>query len=72
MASEHEVVIMGDFNFSGINWNTLSVTGVEKEFLDHTLYCFFVATCYGTNSRGQLFGFDFCISGVTSKLKIMW
>ena len=34
------VLIMGDFNFPGIDWGTLEADVTGNKFLDSTQYCF--------------------------------
>ena len=39
IASKHQALIMGDFNYAGINWETLEAASMNQDFLDFTQDC---------------------------------
>ena len=48
IASKHQVLIMGDFSYPGINWETPEDDSMSQGFFDLTQDCFNTA-CIGTN-----------------------
>ena len=42
IASTHQAIIMGNFNYRGIHWKTLEADSLSQGFLDVTLDCFFI------------------------------
>ena len=46
--SNNMVLIMGDFNFPGIDWVTLEADVTGSKFLDLTPDCFLCTACFET------------------------
>ena len=42
IASKHQALIMGDFNYPGVNWVTLETDSMSQGFLDLTQDCFLI------------------------------
>ena len=42
IASKYQALIMGDFNYPGINWVTLEADSMSQSFLDLTQDCFLI------------------------------
>ena len=53
--TDEAAIIMGDFNYGKINWETLEATAEGAEFLE-MVQDFSNTTCYGANQRFQLNG----------------
>ena len=49
IASKHQALIMGDFNYPGINWVTLDADSMSHGFFGPDSGLFLNTTCIGTN-----------------------
>ena len=54
IASKHQALIMGDFNYPGINWESLEAASMSQGFLDLTQDCLIQHVSVPTRNNNKL------------------